>query len=72
MFARSDAGRQFDILVNGELLQAVTLEGDAATDIYTRDLEIPVALTRTGKLLLVFRAHANSIAGGLYDLRLLR
>jgi DUF1680 family protein len=72
MFARSDAGRQFDILVNGELLQAVTLEGDAASDIYTRDFEIPVALTRTGKLLVVLRARANSMAGGLYDLRLLR
>jgi DUF1680 family protein len=72
MFARSDAGRQFDILVNGELLQAVTLEGDAETDIYTRDVEIPVALTRTGKLLVVFRARANSIAGAVYDLRLLR
>jgi DUF1680 family protein len=71
-FARGDAGRQFDILVNGELLEAVTLEGDTATDIYTRDVAIPPTLARSGKLLVVFRAHAGSIAGGLYGVRLLR
>ena len=71
-FARSDAGRQFDILVNGELLESVTLEGDTATDFYTRDFAIPATLARSRKLLVVFRAHAGSIAGGLYSVRLLR
>jgi DUF1680 family protein len=71
-FARGDAGRQFDILVNGELLETVTLEGDTASDIYTRDVGTPASLARSGKLLVVFRARAGSVAGGLYGLRLLR
>jgi hypothetical protein len=73
-FARADAGRQFDILVNGVLLESVTLEGDTATDLYTRDLAIPDTLARPadGKLVVMFRARPGSVAGGLYGIRLLR
>ncbi|MDL2356396.1 MAG: glycoside hydrolase family 127 protein [Pseudomonadota bacterium] len=71
-FARGDVGRQFDILVNGELLASVALDGDAATAFYTRDVAIPPALATIGKLVVQLRAHAGSIAGGLYGLRLLR
>jgi hypothetical protein len=49
----------------------VTLEGDNATDFYTRDFAIPATSARTGKLHIVFRAHSGSVAGGLYGLRLL-
>jgi DUF1680 family protein len=73
-FARGDAGRQFDILVNGELLETVTLDGDTASDFYARDVVIPPVVARTvgGKLIITFHARAGSIAGGLYGLRLLR
>jgi hypothetical protein len=73
-FARADAGRQFDILVNGELLESVALEGDTATDIYTRDFKIPDTLVQkaNGKLVVTFRARPGSVAGGLYGVRLLR
>ena len=73
-FARADAGRQFDVLVNGELLQSVALEGDAASAFYTQDVALPAALVSgaNGKLLFTLRAHAGSIAGALYGLRLLR
>jgi hypothetical protein len=38
--------REFDILVNGTLLESVALEGDTATDFYTRDFAIPAALVQ--------------------------
>jgi hypothetical protein len=73
-FARADKGREFDILVNGQLLESVKLEGDAAEEIYTRDFAIPAELVKggEGKLVVTFRAQPGSIAGGLYGLRLLR
>jgi hypothetical protein len=71
-FARGDAGRQFDILVNGQLLQSVKLEGGEPSEFYTRDFAIAPAQGGDGKLVVMFRAHPGSIAGGLYGLRLLR
>jgi hypothetical protein len=72
-FAKADAGRQFDILVNGKLLEAVTLNGDEAADFYTRDFAIPDEARIAGeRLTVLFRSHPGSIAGGLYGLRLLR
>lgn len=70
-FASGDAGRKFDVLLNGRLLQEVTLErrGEA---FYTLDLPLPADAAREGKLEVRFVAHAGSIAGGLYGLRLLR
>ena len=73
-FAKVDAGRQFDVLVNGELLASVTLKADAKEDIYTVDYPIPDALRQRaqGRLSVRFVARPGSMAGGLYGLRLLR
>jgi hypothetical protein len=73
-FARADKGRELDVLVNGQLLQAVKLERDSAEEIYTLDVAIPAELLKAsnGKLVVTFRAHPGSVAGGLYGLRLLR
>ncbi len=70
-FASGDAGRRFDVLLNGQLLQAVTIErkGEAFYDL---DLPLPAGVARDGKLEVKFAAHPGSIAGGLYGLRLLR
>ncbi len=70
-FASGDAGRKFDVLLNGALLQTLTLErkGDA---FYSVDLPLPAGAARDGKLEVKFVAHPGSIAGGLYGLRLLR
>jgi len=70
-FASGDAGRKFDVLLNGRLLQEVTIErkGDA---FYTLDLPVPAGAAREGKLEVKFVAHPGSMAGGLYGLRLLR
>ncbi|RJG24369.1 glycoside hydrolase family 127 protein [Massilia cavernae] len=73
-FARGDAGRSFDLLVNGELVEQVTLDAGAPSEIYTRDVAIPAAVLEKsgGKLAVMFRAKPGSIAGGLYGLRLMR
>jgi hypothetical protein len=73
-FARVDAGRRFDILINGRVLAHVTLTADAAEEIYTVDYPIPQAMREAapGKLSVRFVAKPGSVAGGLYGLRLLR
>jgi hypothetical protein len=72
-FANGDAGRKFDVLVNGRLLESIELKPDGH-EFYTRDLEIPgdVVKASNGKLTVKFVAKPGSIAGGLYGLRLLR
>jgi DUF1680 family protein len=76
-FSTLDAGRRFDILFNGQLLASVALDGKADQEIYTRDFAIPpqmaaAAAAQGGKVELKFVAHAGSVAGGLYGLRLMR
>jgi hypothetical protein len=69
--ASGDAGRVFDVLLNGRLLQTVTVErkGEA---FYSLDLPVPPDAAPEGKLEVKFVAQAGSMAGGLYGLRLLR
>jgi hypothetical protein len=72
-FARSDAGRRFDIMVNGERIAEVSLPADVAQEFYTRDYSLPPALQiGSGKLTVKFVAKEGSVAGGLYGLRVLR
>jgi DUF1680 family protein len=73
-FARADAGRQFDVLVNGQRVAEVTLAGDEPEDFYSRDIALPPALVRDagGTLTVKFVARPGSLAGGLYGVRLLR
>jgi uncharacterized protein len=74
-FAKGDAGRRFDLLVNGQLIAEIELaRPDARDEIYTRDFTLPAGLAQAagGKLTVKFVARPGSIAGGLYGLRLLR
>lgn len=74
-FAKGDAGRRFDLVVNGQRIAEITLSGpDAADETYTREFPLPPELVRAagGKLNVKFIAQPGSIAGGLYGLRLLR
>jgi DUF1680 family protein len=73
-FARVDGGRRFDIVVNGTRIAAVELPTDAAQEFYTRDYALPADLVRddSGKLEIQFLAKEESVAGGLYGLKLLR
>jgi len=73
-FSPQDAGRRFDIEINGQQIAAVTLEPHSGQQVYTRDFAVPPALVASsnGKLEVRFVAREGSIAGGLYGLRLLR
>ncbi|MFG6467036.1 beta-L-arabinofuranosidase domain-containing protein [Roseateles sp. BYS87W] len=73
--AKGDAGRRFDLVVNGQRIAEVELgRPDTPGEIYTREFPLPPELVRAagGQLNLKFVAHPGSIAGGLYGLRLLR
>jgi len=73
-YSKGDAGRQFDIVINGQMLAHVTLDDKAPEDLYTVDYPLPPALVAAakGKLTVKFVARSGSVAGGLYGLRLLR
>ncbi|MGQ3054562.1 MAG: beta-L-arabinofuranosidase domain-containing protein [Roseateles sp.] len=71
--ASGDAGRRFDVVVNGQLLAELELAAESAP-LYSRDIALPADLVRAaaGKLEVRFVAKPGSVAGGLYGLRLLR
>lgn len=74
-FSTRDAGRRFELLVNGQKVSDIELASDAGKEeVYTRDFELPAELVKAagGKLEVKFLAKPGSIAGGLYGLRLLR
>lgn len=70
-----DAGRRFDILVNDHVIAEVELEARPGEDFYSVDYQLPEALVDSahdGKLVVKFAAKPNSIAGGIYYVRLMR
>ncbi len=66
-----DAGRQFDVELNGTPVASLTLAARAGQDFYTHDIVLPPALV-SEKMVVRFVAKPGSLAGGLYGLRLLR
>ncbi|MET0980532.1 MAG: glycoside hydrolase family 127 protein [Telluria sp.] len=72
--ARSDAGHAFDVLVNGVLVETLTLDGAAQEAYYTRDIVLPEGLVQASnkRLTVKFVAKPGSVAGALYGVRLLR
>jgi DUF1680 family protein len=71
-YAGVDSGRQFEILLNGVLISKVKLQGNQR-EFFTVDYPIPRELVKKsdGKYTLKFVAAPGSIAGGIYDVRLL-
>lgn len=70
-----DAGREFSMSINGQKVADVQLEEGKGADFYYVDYPLPVDLVREaedGVLTLKFEAKPNSIAGGIYGVRLLR
>lgn len=74
-FSSGDRNRSFDILINGQLLQAVRLEGRQQEGFYDVDYPIPVGMLESMKgdiMTVKFAAHPGSIAGGIFYVRLLK
>ena len=69
-----DRGRQFAILINDQPLAQVTLDGGHGNTFYTVDYPIPAGITTTagGTLIVKFQAASGSVAGGVYEVRLLK
>ena len=70
-----DNGRTFDIILNGEVLETVDLKGEHGPKLVDVDYKIPAEIikkNKEGKMELLFKAHPDNIAGGIYYVRLLR
>jgi uncharacterized protein len=70
-----DRGRNFDILINKQLLATVNLNGSQGSTFIDVDYPIPaeiLAKNTNGKMEVVFKAHERSIAGGVFYIRILR
>lgn len=69
-----DAGRSFDILINNKKIASVALDGSRGPEFYAVDYPIPEKIVKespNGSLTVKFVAHKDSIAGGIYGVRLL-
>jgi len=71
--ASGDAGRRFDVLVNGQLVAELALAAQGEP-LYHHDIPLPPGLVRSagGRLEVRFVARPGSIADRLYGMRLLR
>ncbi|WP_341937955.1 glycoside hydrolase family 127 protein [Marinimicrobium sp. C2-29] len=70
-----DAGREFEISLDGTKIADVELEAGKGADFYTVDYPVPDAVVENaedGQIELKFTAKPGSIAGGIYGVRLLR
>jgi len=72
-FAKGDAGRRFDIAVNGMRLAEVSL-ADEVEEFYQVDYPLPskIIQDRPRKLIFRFIAKPGSVAGRLFGLRMMR
>ena len=67
-----DAGREFDVEVNGKVVGRRALNGSKKADFETTKYQIPAsAIPADGKLKVRFRA-VKWLAGGIYEVRLLK
>jgi len=69
-----DSDRTFDILIDDKHLTTVSLTGGKGPNYYSVDYPIPAKLLpQDGQYFRVkFKAHTGSIAGGLYEVRLMK
>lgn len=69
-----DNNRHFDIFIDDKLLATIGLSGDKGAVFYQENIDIPAHLIADANkpFRLKFKAKENSIAGGLYGIRLLK
>jgi hypothetical protein len=64
--------RVFDILVDGVAIHTEHLQSEAPGQLFTRDYPIPSKLTEGKQTIdITFQAREKTVAGGLYEVRLL-
>ena len=69
----SDTGRTFDILVDGKKIATQTVNVNFPGDFFDVEYRIPLELTRgKDKVTVRYEAPPEGLAGGLYDLVMLR
>ncbi|MDX3774712.1 glycoside hydrolase family 127 protein [Chromatiaceae bacterium AAb-1] len=69
----ADSNRHFRILVNNQLLANVSLSGEQGDNFYHIDYPIPAELLgNNDSIELKFEANPGSIAGGIYEIRLMK
>ena len=67
-FFSGDAGRNFQILVNGVVLKDVVLENENPDNFYDMYIEIPENMVKgKEKVTITFKAHSTHYAGGIFD-----
>ncbi len=67
-FFSGDAGRAFQILVNGEVLKDVVLENVNPDNFYDMYIEIPASMVAgKDKVTITFKANGSYYAGGIFD-----
>lgn len=69
-YSGGDSGRTFDILINGEIIETISSTSQPET-FFDVDYQIPENLV-SEKMTVRFEAHENSIAGGVFEVRLLK
>lgn len=69
-----DKGRKFSILINDQLIQDVELSGIQGDSFYSVDYPLSAKLVQksNGTLTVKFQASQGSVAGGVYEVRLLK
>jgi len=74
-YSGGDVNRTFNIMIDNQLLKTVKLEDGMRGKFYSREYEIPaewIQKDTDGVLTIKFEAAAGSMAGGIYDVRLLK
>jgi DUF1680 family protein len=70
--SKEDSGRRFKILLNGQLLDSITTEVFDSSGFYNLEYPMPRALKSQEVIEFRMEAEPGSIAGGLYEVRLLK
>ncbi len=74
MYFGADAGRDFSISINEQKIAHVKLNGEKGNVFYTVDYSIPEAILAKakGKFTVRFDATKGSVAGGVFEVRLMK
>jgi len=69
-----DTGRNFNIRINNQLIAGVSLDGSRGKIFYSVDYNIPESILQqsAGILVVKFEAVSGSLAGGIYEVKLLK